>query len=225
MDRLMRKPSPAMVVALISLFVSLSGVAWAANTVGSGDVIDNSLLSRDLKDNEAVKTADVVNDTTTGGGLTAPDLRPGSVGTSEVVNDSLTGADIAELTLGKVPNADTLDGLDSTQFATNLWAVAGFGTATVGNPTGWQLFRSHGATATTRLGNGEFAVTFNRNITGCGYVATAGDMADSSAPPLLATVEQRNATSNPTDVVVRTFNGTSPIDPGLGDGFHLAVFC
>jgi hypothetical protein len=25
--------------------------------------------------------------------------------------------------------------------------------------------------------------------------------------------------------VVRIFNSGSPIDPGLGDGFHLAVFC
>jgi hypothetical protein len=227
MDRLMRKPSPAMVVALISLFVSLSGVAWAANTVGSGDVIDNSLLSQDLKDNAAVKTADVVNDTTTGGGLTAPDLRAGSVGTSEVVNDSLTGADIVELTLGKVPNADKLDSLDSTQFATNLWAVAGFGTATVANPTGWQLFRSHGATGTARLGSGEFAVTFNRDITDCAYVASGGDTADGNAPPQFASVQQRNATSNPTDIVVRTYTSGSitPSDPGLADGFHVAVFC
>src|SRR5215216_1782442 len=220
-----KKPSPAMVVALIALFVSMSGVAWAANTVGSGDVIDNSLLSQDLKDNAAVKTQDVVNDTTTGGGLTAADLRPGSVGTSEAADNSLTGADINESTLAKVPDADKLDGLDSTQFATNLWAVAGFGTPTVANPTGWQLFRSHGATSTARLGNGEFAVTFNRNITGCAYVASGGDTADGNAPPLLAAVEQRDATTNPNDVVVRTFNGTAPIDPGLGDGFHLAVFC
>jgi hypothetical protein len=222
-----RKPSPAMVVALISLFVSLSGVAWAANTVDSSDVVDNSLLSRDLKDNEAVKTADVVNDTTTGGGLTAPDLRAGSVGTSEVVNDSLTGADIAESTLGIVPNANQLDGKDSTAFATNLWAVAGFGTPTVSNPTGWQLFRSHGATATTRLQSGEFAVTFNRNITGCAYVASGGDTADGGTPPQFASVRQRNATSNPNDVVVNTYTSGSTTfsDPGLGDGFHLAVFC
>jgi hypothetical protein len=108
-----------MVVALIALFASLSGVAWAANTVGSSDVIDNSLQSVDLKDNAAVKSADVVNDSVVGGGLAAADLKPGSVGTSEVVNDSLTGADVSESSLGQVPsasNANTLDGVDSTGF-------------------------------------------------------------------------------------------------------------
>jgi hypothetical protein len=119
------RPSPAMVVALIALFASLSGIAWAANTVGSGDVIDNSLQSVDLKDNAAVKSADVVNDTVVGGGLAAADLKsgsvgtsevaadslgagdlaPGSVGSSEVANDSLTGADVSEATLGEVPSA------------------------------------------------------------------------------------------------------------------------
>jgi hypothetical protein len=203
MDRIRRaKPSPAMVVALISLFVALSGVAWAANTVGSADVIDNSLLSQDLKDGAAVKSADVVN-------------------------DSLTGADIAESSLGKVPNADKLDGIDSEGFVRSLWAVAGMGTPTVGNPTGFQLFGGHGATGVERLGSGIFSVTFTRNILTCAYVASAGDMHDGAAPPQLASVQQRDATSNPNDVVVRTFTSgsTSPSDPALDDGFHLAVFC
>ena len=71
-----------------------------------------------------------------GGGLAAADLKPGSVGTSEVTADSLgtgdlapssvgtsevaanslNGGDINESGLGIVPNADTLDGLDSTSF-------------------------------------------------------------------------------------------------------------
>ena len=201
MDRIKRaRPSPAMVVALISLFVALSGVAWAANTIGSGDVIDNSLVSADLKNGAAVQSLDVVN-------------------------DSLTGADVKEATLGKVPNADKLDGLDSSAFAANLWAVAGFGMPTPTNPTGFDLMRGHGATTAGRISSGVFFVRFNRNITDCGYVASAGDLADSSAPTLLATVEQRNASANPNDVVVRTFNSGSPIDPALGDGFHVAVFC
>jgi hypothetical protein len=203
MDRIKRAPpSPAMVVALISLFVTLGGVAWAANTIGSGDVIDNSLLSRDLHDGGGVKGVDVVN-------------------------DSLTGADIAESTLGKVPNSDTLDGIDSSGFVRNLWAVAGFGTPTIDNPTGFQLFRGHGATGAERLTSGVFAVSFGRDITGCGYVASAGDMADGQAPPQFASVQQRDATGNPNDVVVRTFTSGSitPSDPGLGDGFHVAVFC
>jgi hypothetical protein len=35
---------------------------------------------------------------------------------ANIVNDSLTGADIKEATLGRVPNADKLDGIDSRGF-------------------------------------------------------------------------------------------------------------
>jgi hypothetical protein len=91
-----------LVIALIALFVSLGGTAAAlsgSNTVFSDDITDNQ-----------VYPADVRNDTLTGGGLGAADLKPGSVGTSEVAANSLTGADIVESSLGKVPSA-TLGGL------------------------------------------------------------------------------------------------------------------
>jgi hypothetical protein len=63
-----------------------------------------------------VYSADVRNDTLTGGGLAAADLKPNSVGTSEVAANSLNGADVNESGLGIVPNADQLDGIDSTGF-------------------------------------------------------------------------------------------------------------
>src|SRR3954453_10857572 len=40
-------------VALLALFIAVAtGGAYAANTIGSGDVIDESLLSQDLKNGE-----------------------------------------------------------------------------------------------------------------------------------------------------------------------------
>jgi hypothetical protein len=87
-----------MVVALIALFVALSGVGWAALRLEP-----NSITSKYLKNNRAVKNKDVVNDT-------------------------LQGNKIAESTLGQVPaavsadhattsgNAERLDGLNATDF-------------------------------------------------------------------------------------------------------------
>jgi hypothetical protein len=98
-----------MVIALIALFVSLGGSAVALS--GS-----NTVFTDDITDNE-VRTADVRNDTLAGGGLGATDLKPSSVGTSEVALNSLTGADVNESGLGIVPNANQLDGLDSSAFA------------------------------------------------------------------------------------------------------------
>ncbi len=100
------------VLGLVAIFIALSGTAYAthpggANTISSGDIIDNH-----------VYPADVRNDTLSGGGLTAADLRAGSVGTSEVVADSSLGAaDLApssvgtdEVTDGSLTGTDVLNG-------------------------------------------------------------------------------------------------------------------
>jgi len=84
-----------LIVSIVALALALGGTAWAAlgaNTVGTLQVKNNSLKSKDLKDNRAVKSADVKN-------------------------DSLTGVDILESTLGLVPNANHADNADN---ATNL---------------------------------------------------------------------------------------------------------
>ena len=93
--------------ALALFLVLTGGVAYAANTIGSSDVINESLrvdlknndiLGADIKSNQ-VYSADVRDDTLTGGGLGTADLKAGSVRTSEVANNSLAGADIDEGTL------------------------------------------------------------------------------------------------------------------------------
>jgi hypothetical protein len=92
----------ANVMVTILAFLVLGGSSAVAlsgsNTVFSDDIVDNE-----------VKTGDVRNDTLTGGGLAAGDLRPNAVGTSELANNSLSGTDIDESTLGGV-NAETVDG-------------------------------------------------------------------------------------------------------------------
>ena len=81
--------------ALALFLVLTGGVAYAANTVFSSDIVNDQVFS-----------ADVRNDTLAGGGLAAHDLRSGSVATAEindgavrpadVQNESLTGADIKD---------------------------------------------------------------------------------------------------------------------------------
>jgi hypothetical protein len=92
---LRRRLSYANVTATLALFVALStGGAYAANTIFSGDIVDNE-----------VYRADVRNDDLPGGGLAPADLAANSVGTSEA--SGLTGADIQESTLVGVKDADS----------------------------------------------------------------------------------------------------------------------
>ena len=87
-------------VAYLALFVALGGTtAYAADTIGSADIINESLISEDFK-NYGVKRADI--------GLN-------SIESARIEDNSLTGADINESSLGKVGDANTVDGLDSTE--------------------------------------------------------------------------------------------------------------
>jgi hypothetical protein len=79
-----RRPTPAMIVSLLALFMALGSGAYAASKVDSGDIQNNSVKSKDLKNKKGVKGVDVVK-------------------------NSLTGKQIKEASLGTVPNSAETD--------------------------------------------------------------------------------------------------------------------
>ena len=104
----MKRPhiSPALVISLVALFVSMSGAAWAAT---GGDFIlgqaNSATTQTGLTANFAGKTLQLTN-TSTASGATPLGLTPGA-GRPPLVTPSSTK--VTNL------NADKLDGLDSTQ--------------------------------------------------------------------------------------------------------------
>lgn len=95
-----RRPSPALVISMIALFVALGGTGYAASQLNGKSLKNNSVPGKKLK-----------NKTVTGG---------------KVKPDSLTGVQIKESTLGTVPsaasaasaaNAATLNGRNADSFA------------------------------------------------------------------------------------------------------------
>jgi hypothetical protein len=110
----------ANVMATIAVFLVLSGgtaiALTGSNTVFSDDIVNDQVFS-----------ADVRNDTLAGGGLTAADLRPASVGRSEVTDNSLRGADIANGTLGTDDYGDNgIGSIDIAKGAVTSHKVANF---------------------------------------------------------------------------------------------------
>src|SRR5215208_5089144 len=95
--------------------------------------------------------------------------------------------------------------------ATSLWAVV----------TGdGSLVRSSGATASSHVSTGQYAVTFNRDVTACSYIATIGNPGISAPPPGTIVTALRVGTTNAVFVGTRDTAGTFS-DRNL----HLAVFC
>ncbi len=87
------RPNYAEVMSTLAFFVAVGGVGWAAATINSADVVNESLRSKDLKDNKAVKSADVAL-------------------------NALTGEDIDEDSLDTI-DADRLIGINGDVFARN----------------------------------------------------------------------------------------------------------
>jgi hypothetical protein len=105
---------------LLALFIALGGSAYAAATIRSSDVVNDSLTGGDIRGRAAKAGRPFTQGTITGQDVRGSAAAPGR----PAVNGSLTGADIAanslggndvlEAGLGKVPNADRIDGRDVT---------------------------------------------------------------------------------------------------------------
>jgi hypothetical protein len=129
----------------------------------------------------------------------------------KVADDSLTGADVLESSLGKVADADTLDGQDSTAFTERRWAVV---------RADGSLARGAGGATSSRSTTGIYFVNFTGDATACAYTATLGHDTNSTPNDAPGFAVARNGSAN--DVVVLTYNTAGA---STDRGFHLAVSC
>jgi hypothetical protein len=112
---LRRRPSPALVISCIALFVSLGGVSYGVATgfIDSREIRNNTIQSGDVRNN-TLRTFDIRNNEVRGF-----DIRNSSIQGRDVAFDTLTGGDIAESSLAKVPSAaqaDSLGGMTVQKF-------------------------------------------------------------------------------------------------------------
>jgi hypothetical protein len=116
---LRRRPSPALVISLIALFVSLSGVSYGVATgfIDSRELKNNQVRSVDLRNND-VRTRDLRNNEVRG-----IDIRNSTVQGRDVALNTLTGDDVNESRLGKVPSAAAADSATSATTAEGLPGV------------------------------------------------------------------------------------------------------
>src|SRR3954454_3031261 len=90
MLRKLRPRSAYDVMAAIALFIALAGgTAYAANTIGSSDVIDDSLTSSDIHGHAASPGQSKINGT-----LTTDDIRDRTLIRGDIANDTLSAAEL-----------------------------------------------------------------------------------------------------------------------------------
>ena len=109
-------PSPAMIVALVALFVALGGAAYAGVTLSN-----NSVTSATIK-NGAIKTADLASSAVTSlklknNAVNSAKIKNNTVASGDIQDGSLTGVDLAN---ASVPTSKLTGALPATVFPTQL---------------------------------------------------------------------------------------------------------
>jgi hypothetical protein len=129
------RPSPALVISCLALFLTLAGTAFAAtvakNSVRSPQIVNGTIRTVDLRTN-AVKAAKIAPEAVVAGkiaesavtssevvddSLTASDLGPASVTSSEVADQSLSADDLGPNSVGASEIA--ANAVESSEIAPN----------------------------------------------------------------------------------------------------------
>ena len=102
---LRRRPSPAIVISLLALFLSLGGVSYgvATGSIDSREIRNDAVSTRDIRNND-VRTKDLRNNEVRG-----VDIRNSTIQGRDVALATITGEDIKEATLSNVPSATRAD--------------------------------------------------------------------------------------------------------------------
>jgi hypothetical protein len=192
----------AVVITTVVVSGTLS-VAQAASQAVAENVPNNSVTSGKIVDG-TIRSVDVKDGT-----LTGVDVTDNSLGGADIFNGSVTTNDIAD---GSLTSADLASAIRPRY-------------AKVETGTTFSIIRQRGATAVNRTGNGEYDVTFDIAITGCGWIATRNDDASGGGGPGEIAVEQASS-SDPNRLRIRLFNSAgSQTDPEADDGFTVTVIC
>lgn len=113
---LRHRPTPSMAIALVALFVVLSGTAVALpgkNRVDKNDYKRGSIGTRAIANN-SIRSSDIRR-----GNVFSSDIANESILGEDVKNDTLTGDDVNESTLGRVPSAANADSAKTATTATS----------------------------------------------------------------------------------------------------------
>jgi hypothetical protein len=221
MSNLKRRPSPALAISLIALFVALGSGAYAASKIDTQDIRKKAVTTPKL-DGKAVSKQKIAGKAVTGAKVARDSIKSAKVQDESLKTDDYGPETVTEAKLaGSAVSTDKL--VDDAVTTDKLASPPLFATVAPAD-TNPQIVRGQGAVEVTRRpAAGSFVVTFDRNVQNCTWLATYGQPDDTFVDAKFATVRGRDPVTQPNavGVVIRDFNGTS-VD---GAGFHVAALC
>ena len=212
MNRLTRHtPSPAMIVALIALFVALGGAAYAGVTLSNNSVRSSTIV------NGQVKTVDLANSA-----VTNAKLKNNAVNSAKVKDGALEVADLsagAQATLKGGIGPVGATGPAGATGAAGTPAIKLF--ATVAANGTLVANRSSGASSVTKdAGLGTYRVFFGTSdISSCIFLATPSDLGQA---PETVQVGIQGTPIGTNGVFVQTADNANAL---VDSGFFLAILC
>jgi hypothetical protein len=145
--KILARLSYANVIATLALFLALGGTAYAAGTIGSGAIINNSIKSEDIRDGAGVKSVDISNGTIASG-----DISNGTIASEDILDDTIASGDISN---GTIAAADMASGVVTPRLFGNF------------NGDDGSLVRGQGIVSSSRFSTGLYFVTFTQNLSNC----------------------------------------------------------
>jgi hypothetical protein len=138
------------------------------------------------------------------GSVTGRDIRNHSLASRDVKRNSLGSRAVAESKLGPVPSAGVGGGLAHQAVVSSAGAIV----------------RARGVTSAVRVNTGRYQVILDRDVRGCVYVASVGDVGAATPPAGEASTSALATNVNGVVVRTRSQNGALANRP-----FHLLVSC
>lgn len=108
-----RRPSPAMIVAVVALIAALGGSAYAASKIGTKEIRRGAVTAAKIR----------------AGAVTGGKIRAGAVGTQKIAPDAVTGEKVLEPSLGTVPRAEIANRAEQAGTADQAATAQSAGTA------------------------------------------------------------------------------------------------
>jgi hypothetical protein len=187
----------ATVVAGLAVMAATAPVV-AGNLVDTKDLAKGAVTSPKIA-KKAVKTKNLVD-----GAVKTPKLADGAVTSPKLGDGAVTSAKLAAGSVGRTQLAPELQ---------PLWAFVW------GGPT---IAKGRGAVSVATEGAvGNYRLTFDRDISQCGYTATMASPT-STDPEQIGFIDVSTFSADPKAVIVRTRNSDGPL---AAHGFTVQVWC